>query len=39
MKYSETEANNETQSITNTKIHCSNLNTTVMHKHQNTELD
>ena len=39
MKYSETEANNETQSITNIKTHCSNLNTTVMHKHQNTRLD
>ena len=39
MKYSETGANNETQSITNTKAQCSNLNTTVMHKHQNTKLD
>ena len=29
MKYSETEANNETQN-TNTKTHYSNLNTTVM---------
>ena len=39
MKYSETEANNETQSITITKTQWSNLNATVMHKHQNTELD
>ena len=31
MKYSEAEANTETQSITNTKTQCSNLNTTVMH--------
>ena len=34
MKHSETEANNETQNITNTKTQCSNLNPTVMHKHQ-----
>ena len=39
MKYSETGANNETQSKTNTQTQCSNLNTTVMHKHQNTKLD
>ena len=39
MKYSETEANNETQNITNTKTQCSNLNTTVMYKHRNTKLD
>ena len=39
MKYSETDANNETQSITNTKTQCSNRNTTLMHKHQNTKLD
>ena len=38
MKYSETEANNETQGITITKTQCSNLNTTVMHKRQNTKL-
>ena len=29
---------NERQSITNTKTQCSNLNTTAMHKHQNTKL-
>ena len=39
MKYSETEANNETQSITNTKAYCSNLNTSVMHKQQYTEIN
>ena len=39
MKYSETGANNETQNITNTKTQCSNLDSTVMHKHQNTKLD
>ena len=33
MKYSETEANNGTQSIANTKTQCSNLNTTVVNKH------
>ena len=38
MKYSETEANNERQSITNTKTQCSN-SISVMHKHQNTKLD
>ena len=38
MKCSETEANNETKSITNTKSQCPNLNTTVMDKHQNTKL-
>ena len=38
MKYLETEANNETQSITNTKTQCSSLNTTVMNNHQNTKL-
>ena len=31
MKYSETEANNETRIITNTKNQCSNLSTTVMY--------
>ena len=39
MKYLETEGNNETQSIAITKTQCSNLNTTVMHKRQNTKLD
>ena len=39
MNYSETEAINETQSITNTKTQCSTLNTTAMHKHQNIKLD
>ena len=39
MKYSEAEANNETQSITNTKTQYTTLNTTVMHKHPNTKLD
>ena len=40
MKCSETEANNETKSITNTNAQsqCPNLNTTVMDKHQNTKL-
>ena len=38
MKYPEAEANNETQSIANTKAQWSNLNTTVMHKHQNNKL-
>ena len=38
MKYSETEANNKAQSITNRKTQFSSLNTTVMHKHQNTKL-
>ena len=37
MKYSETESNNEKQSIRITKkTQTSILNTTVMHKHQNT---
>ena len=36
MKYSETERNNETQSITKTKKRYSNLNTNV---HQNTEIN
>ena len=39
MKYSETGANNETQSKTNTPTQCSNLNTNAMHKYQNTKLD
>ena len=39
MKCSETEANNETQSITNTKTYCSNLNTSVMHKQQYAEIN
>ena len=39
MKYSETEANNETQSITNTKAYCSNLNISIMHKQQYTEIN
>ena len=39
MKYPETEANNETQSIANTKIQYANHNTTVMHKHQDTKIN
>ena len=39
MKYSETEANNETQSIIIMKTQSSILNTTAVHKHQNTKLD
>ena len=38
MKYLETEVNNETQRMTNTKTQCSNINATVMHKHQNIRL-
>ena len=39
MKYLERKVNNETQSMTNTKTQCSNINTTVMHKHQNIRLN
>ena len=40
MKYSETEANNETQRITIQKTQYSNFNTqTVMYKHQNTKIN
>ena len=39
MKYPETEVNNETQSIANTKPQWSKLSTTVMHKHQNNKFD
>ena len=39
MKHLKTEANNKTQSVTNAKTQCSNLNTTVMHKHQNIKIN